>query len=128
MSLLLLTPSYLYCLHFCLARSYRYSYFNILLVISIIYIFIFFYFLLWHFILYVFFFFFSSRRRHTRCSRDWSSDVCSSDLFCVELAAVVVHDRPDRSDWYAADVEWNQQAFFACGNDRQQVGVAALSV
>src|SRR2546422_10325073 len=28
----------------------------------------------------VFFFFFSSRRRHTRCSRDWSSDVCSSDL------------------------------------------------
>src|SRR5205809_6837033 len=28
----------------------------------------------------LFFFFFSSRRRHTRCSRDWSSDVCSSDL------------------------------------------------
>src|SRR2546429_4191498 len=28
------------------------------------------------------FFFFSSRRRHTRCSRDWSSDVCSSDLPC----------------------------------------------
>src|SRR2546429_2352042 len=28
----------------------------------------------------VLFFFFSSRRRHTRCSRDWSSDVCSSDL------------------------------------------------
>src|SRR5256884_4299979 len=42
------------------------------------------------------FLFFSSRRRHTRCSRDWSSDVCSSDLkslpfslrcspFCVAL-------------------------------------------
>src|SRR2546422_3318398 len=29
------------------------------------------------------FFFFSSRRRHTRCSRDWSSDVCSSDLVGV---------------------------------------------
>src|SRR2546429_9614955 len=28
----------------------------------------------------VVFIFFSSRRRHTRCSRDWSSDVCSSDL------------------------------------------------
>src|SRR3712207_2039746 len=28
----------------------------------------------------VFFFFFSSRRRHTRYWRDWSSDVCSSDL------------------------------------------------
>src|SRR5216684_3146310 len=31
-------------------------------------------------LLLIFFFFFSSRRRHTRCSRDWSSDVCSSDL------------------------------------------------
>src|SRR5439155_12300191 len=28
----------------------------------------------------LFFFFFSSRRRHTRWPRDWSSDVCSSDL------------------------------------------------
>src|SRR5436309_11583759 len=28
----------------------------------------------------MYFFFFSSRRRHTRFSRDWSSDVCSSDL------------------------------------------------
>src|SRR2546430_10030530 len=29
----------------------------------------------------VFFFFFSSRRRHTRFDCDWSSDVCSSDLY-----------------------------------------------
>src|SRR3989442_1719220 len=29
---------------------------------------------------YINYFFFSSRRRHTRCGRDWSSDVCSSDL------------------------------------------------
>src|SRR5437899_12978639 len=29
------------------------------------------------------FFFFSSRRRHTRCLSDWSSDVCSSDLPAV---------------------------------------------
>src|SRR5690606_41028467 len=29
----------------------------------------------------VVYFFFSSRRRHTRFSRDWSSDVCSSDLY-----------------------------------------------
>src|SRR2546429_3032398 len=35
----------------------------------------------------LFFFFFSSRRRHTRCSRDWSSDVCSSDL-AAEIAAI----------------------------------------
>src|SRR5699024_11892041 len=40
----------------------------------------------------LFFFFFSSRRRHTRSKRDWSSDVCSSDLtlgnevdLCLEL-------------------------------------------
>src|SRR5690606_8137342 len=29
--------------------------------------------------------FFSSRRRHTRFSRDWSSDVCSSDLIAIKL-------------------------------------------
>src|SRR3989442_14946523 len=34
-------------------------------------------------------FFFSSRRRHTRCGRDWSSDVCSSDLsFALVLAFI----------------------------------------
>src|SRR5947209_9645722 len=32
----------------------------------------------------LFFFFFSSRRRHTRYWRDWSSDVCSSDLPVVD--------------------------------------------
>src|SRR5260221_4127773 len=31
------------------------------------------------------FFFFSSRRRHTRSLCDWSSDVCSSDLFYPEI-------------------------------------------
>src|SRR5690606_40606854 len=31
-------------------------------------------------VVHISFFFFSSRRRHTRFSRDWSSDVCSSDL------------------------------------------------
>src|SRR2546429_9020085 len=35
------------------------------------------------------FFFFSSRRRHTRCSRDWSSDVCSSDLLAEKMIAEV---------------------------------------
>src|SRR5207249_8001715 len=33
--------------------------------------------------LFAIFFFFSSRRRHTRSKRDWSSDVCSSDLVRV---------------------------------------------
>src|SRR5437870_13658374 len=38
-------------------------------------------------------FFFSSRRRHTRWPRDWSSDVCSSDLKAREAAA---RQRPRR--------------------------------
>src|SRR5690606_32170821 len=40
-------------------------------------------------------FFFSSRRRHTRFSRDWSSDVCSSDLTAV-LGSQQVETNPDR--------------------------------
>src|SRR5699024_11223161 len=46
-----------------------------------------------------FYFFFSSRRRHTRSKRDWSSDVCSSDLAQPgtesEPASVVVLAGPD---------------------------------
>src|SRR6266581_3918953 len=34
------------------------------------------------------FFFFSSRRRHTRWTGDWSSDVCSSDLIAGTLACL----------------------------------------
>src|SRR5216684_7087028 len=45
------------------------------------------------------FFFFSSRRRHTRCSRDWSSDVCSSDL-CEGLTEAV-KDGELWKLWYA---------------------------
>src|SRR5207302_3082678 len=37
-------------------------------------------------------FFFSSRRRHTRFSRDWSSDVCSSDLGALAADALAVDD------------------------------------
>src|SRR4249919_3159887 len=40
---------------------------------------------------FIFFFFFSSRRRHTRFSRDWSSDVCSSDLVRVACLAQLVN-------------------------------------
>src|SRR5207245_7615415 len=40
-------------------------------------------------------FFLSSRRRHTRCYRDWSSDVCSSDLrlplqrYCNQISSLL---------------------------------------
>src|SRR2546421_4761123 len=37
-------------------------------------------------------FFFSSRRRHTRSDRDWSSDVCSSDLLEIMSAACEIED------------------------------------
>src|SRR2546429_3752697 len=42
----------------------------------------------------MFVFFFSSRRRHTRCSRDWSSDVCSSDL--PARASAISLEPPDQ--------------------------------
>src|SRR2546422_7918656 len=45
------------------------------------------------------FFFFSSRRRHTRCSRDWSSDVCSSDLIAL------LDEEPSRLPFGAAHVD-----------------------
>src|SRR5699024_12157199 len=52
-----------------------------------------------------FLFFFSSRRRHTRSKRDWSSDVCSSDLengieltFTNEIERDIVCLDPDRME------------------------------
>src|SRR3989449_9939387 len=43
-------------------------------------------------------FFFSSRRRHTRCSRDWSSDVCSSDLLVVKGQGLYFFEEPVPAD------------------------------
>src|SRR5207249_752961 len=44
-------------------------------------------------------FFFSSRRRHTRSKRDWSSDVCSSDLStnAIPVMIVIARNRPSTS-------------------------------
>src|SRR6266481_1862863 len=49
----------------------------------------------------ILFLFFSSRRRHTRWNCDWSSDVCSSDLFDAAAAheAGLVTFAPDDLDW-----------------------------
>src|SRR5471030_3621 len=44
-------------------------------------------------LVFIMFFFFSSRRRHTRCLSDWSSDVCSSDLGClVGIGSLLVQE------------------------------------
>src|SRR5207302_5373121 len=51
-----------------------------------------------------FFFFFSSRRRHTRFSRDWSSDVCSSDLGSAFSAQVPVLQRAEKSEPYRQQI------------------------
>src|SRR6266536_5280536 len=45
-------------------------------------------------------FFFSSRRRHTRSTRDWSSDVCSSDLPMAGLDFLVPRHRFWRWWWW----------------------------
>src|SRR5438105_12722785 len=60
-----------------------------LYVIVFILVICFFFFLFLFFMFsFFFFFFFSSRRRHTRSTRDWSSDVCSSDLHCPGFCSV----------------------------------------
>src|SRR2546421_8298409 len=56
-----------------------------------------------------YFFFFSSRRRHTRSDRDWSSDVCSSDLqIFVERGYVASHqnETPIETNRFHADLFW----------------------
>src|SRR5699024_12103074 len=46
-------------------------------------------------------FFFSSRRRHTRSKRDWSSDVCSSDLVrqLLPVDAIITYGAGNFSGW-----------------------------
>src|SRR5699024_7002724 len=55
-----------------------------------------------------FFFFFSSRRRHTRSKRDWSSDVCSSDLeLLLQMLIQVIegYRNDDVADYLTQDIE-----------------------
>src|SRR6266702_7141206 len=75
-------------------------------------------------------FFFSSRRRHTRWPRDWSSDVCSSDLadarrLALELARPLVqraHDPLADGDEVADEVELR----LAPGGEVHLVGIRDL--
>src|SRR3989440_10771903 len=60
-----------------------------------------------------FFFFFSSRRRHTRSDRDWSSDVCSSDLFRWGASIAAVFRGPCGAGVHAGPFHsLNAEAFF----------------
>src|SRR5437868_8997571 len=61
-------------------------------------------------------FFFSSRRRHTRSKRDWSSDVCSSDLYAVHgLAGAEPRDFLVRGEGGHLDLVRAREGGFAGG-------------
>src|SRR2546429_4420272 len=67
-------------------------------------------------------FFFSSRRRHTRCSRDWSSDVCSSDLWNVgwTKSGAIVPEKIDGKYWMyflGTSADKNDQTGLAYSSD-----------
>src|SRR5207302_5313294 len=72
-------------------------------------------------------FFFSSRRRHTRFSRDWSSDVCSSDLIMTLFQEHFSAPGTDATAGGGADVKDG----FALGSDflvKSSVAVVGLRI
>src|SRR5699024_12554473 len=60
-------------------------------------------------------FFFSSRRRHTRSKRDWSSDVCSSDLGASEEALIAAGGEANGNDSYGRGANGRANAGSASG-------------
>src|SRR4051812_49821377 len=74
-------------------------------------------------------FFFSSRRRHTRLTCDWSSDVCSSDLLLARAQALqpleLQHQRGQRR---AQLVRGDGQELLADGHGRARLLVQARVV
>src|SRR5207249_5071701 len=74
----------------------------------------------------IFCFFFSSRRRHTRSKRDWSSDVCSSDLthltgFRAALTRTI-------NEWAKKDGILKKEEFTLTGDDIREGLTAVLHV
>src|SRR5699024_12093845 len=71
-------------------------------------------------------FFFSSRRRHTRSKRDWSSDVCSSDLlvekYQVDMVAIGNGTASRESEQFVASQlqKISQEVYYAMVNERSE--------
>src|SRR5438067_8361255 len=76
----------------------------------------------------IIFFFFSSRRRHTRSKRDWSSDVCSSDLEATmrydEKADVILNELDQKVTSVAESVQ-DHISFFVISHCRFKAPVNA---
>src|SRR5438067_11126226 len=70
-----------------------------------------------------FYFFFSSRRRHTRSKRDWSSDVCSSDLVRLlgnPLEQVIIRPGCGTLGHDQQAEQGRQKPFPGCGHKRSE--------
>src|SRR5216683_256041 len=67
---------------------------------------------------FVVFFFFSSRRRHTRSDRDWSSDVCSSDLNASKHKAMSYERMKEKERAIRGEV----RALLALRSEERRVG------
>src|SRR5690625_1340988 len=71
-------------------------------------------------------FFFSSRRRHTMCPRDWSSDVCSSDLIAVSTVEKGLTRGPNATP--AARVDESSGEQVAANPLRAQIAIGVNAV
>src|SRR4051812_50149281 len=81
------------------------------------------------------FFFFSSRRRHTRLTCDWSSDVCSSDLHGVGRLLDLLHQlaAAGRGEQHHGEAAGGQRATLveigrASCRERVEISVGAVSL
>src|SRR5690606_36498685 len=63
----------------------------------------------------------SSRRRHTRFSRDWSSDVCSSDLTLIRCVNLL--ERPDSGKVQVNGVDLMQLSSSQLAKERRHIGM-----
>src|SRR5689334_23486104 len=71
--------------------------------------------------IFFFFFFFSSRRRHTRWNCDWSSDVCSSDLWALREIVESEPAEPSREEVIAELILFIRETVRELG-DRRATG------